>query len=137
VARIPALRECSLLEPEVAALIHATDMHVEHLRVCPALAATVRLDELATFVDLCSLPGFRLGFPADLAKHFEPYNVLPFARCLAVDLLGKDPFQGCEDRWSLPSEHPRIFPRPLVDGLCGMPIDLGWQQWISWCGASR
>lgn len=110
------------LRPEMAALVHAAHMFKNFLR-CPhpLPVATIPLDEIATFADLCRLPAFEAARFARLVEDADGHTAVDFARALAHELLGTDPLPG--DRGS------DVFPANLWwDGLDGggFPVDAGW-----------
>lgn len=125
--RGPIPTSVNLLRAEVAALIHSSHLHIEALLcVFPLPAATIRLAELATVIELCALPEFDPEFMAELVERYHAGDVLAYVRTLAVALLRKDPFEG----------HPRLqqlapvrdsFPVDLWwDGLIGFAVELPW-----------
>jgi hypothetical protein len=110
------------LGAEMAALMCAAHLFKNFLRYpYPPPFATLPLDEIATFVDLCRLPAFEASRFATLAGAFDGQTAVAFTRALARDLLGGDPIQG--------EEPGRLFPVNLwwdgVDGG-GFPVDVGW-----------
>ncbi|MFD8755778.1 nucleotidyltransferase family protein [Kitasatospora sp. NPDC059577] len=125
--RGPVPAAVNLLRAEVAALIHSSHLHVEALLcVYPIPAATIRLAELATVVDLCALPEFDPALMAELAERYQAGEVLSYARTLAVALLHRDPFAGHPQLQRLAPVR-EAFPVDLWwDGLAGFAVDLPW-----------
>jgi hypothetical protein len=118
----------TVLSPELSAIIRCAHMYVDYLiNASPLPIATVRLDELATIVDLMSLPDFDPTRFAAACHRFEADLVIAFARELAVSLLGRDPFRGLPVS-PAPGTAPRWFPHSLWwDGIDeGLPVNLGW-----------
>ena len=110
------------LSPEMAALVSAAHMYKNFLRTpYPLPFATIPLDEIATFRDLCWLPAFDPVRFAALIEEFDGHTAVFFARSLASDLLGDD---------QLPrNANSALLPGSLWwDGLDGggFPVDLGW-----------
>ncbi len=110
------------LGAEMAALVNASHMFKNFLRCpYPLPVATIPLDEIATFVDLCRLPSFDASRFAQLVDDFEGQTAVSFSRALAKELLGADQLPG--------DPHDRLFPVNLWwDGLDGggFPVDVGW-----------
>ncbi|WP_033440210.1 nucleotidyltransferase family protein [Saccharothrix sp. NRRL B-16314] len=114
-----------VLRPEVAVLVQAAHLHGDYVRaVLPEPMGTARLDEIATVLDFCALPGFDFGYLAELVDRFQAHDVVAFARALAVDLLDRDPFP---PGTGLDLPDGRFFPVDLWwDGVEGLLVDLGW-----------
>lgn len=110
------------LRPEIAVLIHAAHMFKNSLRhPYPLPFATIPLDEVATCVDLCGLPGFDAARFTRLVDAFDGHTAVSFAHALAKDLLDADglPVRSSE----------RLFPINLWwDGVegGGFPVHVGW-----------
>jgi hypothetical protein len=117
------------LSPEAAVIIRCAHLYVGYLsHPYPLPFATVRLDELATVVDLAGLPSFNARRFDALCRKFCAQLVVGFTRRLAMDIFGIDPFAG-HLAPLLDSEGPRAwFPHNLWwDGIGeGVPINLGW-----------
>ncbi|MFJ2778093.1 nucleotidyltransferase family protein [Kitasatospora sp. NPDC087315] len=127
VRRGPIPSSVNLLRAEVAALIHSSHLHVEALLcVYPTPAATIRLAELATVVDLCALPEFDPDLMAALIERYRAGEVFSYTRTLAVALLQRDPFAGYPELQRLAPVR-ESFPVDLWwDGLVGFAVDLPW-----------
>jgi hypothetical protein len=121
----PPLEPLAILGPEMLALVYASHFFADYImNLLPLPVATVRLDEVATIVDLTRLPSFRPHVLDALAEHYDGQHVLAMAARLARELLGIDLFAGtaCLDGTDAVS-----FPRDLWwDGVDGFPVDLGW-----------
>lgn len=131
-----------ILAPELSTLIYASHFFVDYiLNLLPLPVGTVRLDEVATIVDLVRLPGFRADVFAGLVRECHGEHVVGMARTLARDLLGVDPLAGVmADPPGVMADPPGVmadppgtaFPRDLWwDGVDGFPVDLGWDPWQS------
>nr|AGZ94240.1 hypothetical protein [Kitasatospora sp. NRRL F-6133] len=115
-----------VLAPELAVIVYAAHLYGDYLRtMLPLPAGTVRLDEVATVVDLCALPAFRPERFVRLVDRHRAHDVIGFVRALAADVLGLDPFDGV-----LPPAPDPLFPVDLWwDGVEGFLVDLGWHPW--------
>jgi hypothetical protein len=106
----------------MAALVSASHMFKNFLRCpYPLPVATIPLDEIATFADLCGHPSFDSRRFADLVDEFDGQTAASFSRVLAEELLGHDPLAG--------PRPDRFFPVNLWwDGLDGggFPVDVPW-----------
>ncbi|MDX8050918.1 nucleotidyltransferase family protein [Lentzea sp. BCCO 10_0798] len=113
----------AVLDPEMLVLVYASHFFCDYvLNFLPLPMATIRLDEVATIVDLTALPEFRPDVFRDLVERYDGHQVVALARTMARDLLGVDPFV---DLWS--ADTPSFLPRDLWwDGVDGFPVDLGW-----------
>lgn len=121
-------RSLAVLRPEAAVIIRCAHIIKDYLiNVSPLPCATVRLDELATVIDLAKLKSFDPGIFNALCSRADAQFVVEFIRKLTVDLMGTDPFSGQMMPW-LHSSQEMWFPQNLWwDGLNeGLPANLGW-----------
>jgi hypothetical protein len=123
-------RRFSYLGPEMAILVYAGHLSKEFLRhVYPRPRATLRLDEIATFVDLCRHPSFNGADFGRLVARTGAMRCVAFLRALSIDLLGTDPLSGVLGEAD-PVLRDRLFPRDLwwngLDGG-GMPVLMPWR----------
>lgn len=110
------------LRPELAAIVQAAHMYKEYMRFpYPRRVATIRLDEVATFVDLLRLPGFEPTRFAELVRRVNAGLAVAFSSRLAADLLAaRDIAERYDDGGVIPGNL-------WWDGIAsGFPVDLGW-----------
>jgi hypothetical protein len=121
----PAVHPVGLLRPELAIIVYASHFFIDYiLNLYPLPVGTVRLDEVATIVDLAARPGFDPDLFTELVKRFHAEHVVGFARAAARDLLDRDLFADRPD----PGPVDRLTARDLWwDGLGGFPVELGWE----------